>query len=144
MGETNLNHSQASFLQTVQACGTSLVETVNHVLDFTKLSGGSKSGGVENAIIRTPYVLSSIPANRITTHRVDLMMLVEDAIDGCWIGHQARTSALAYPSGIGSVYSPPKDEGSSVAATLKPNRVEAVVDIGYREQVRFCSLKFRR
>ena len=57
LGESPLNHSQASFLQTVQACGTSLVETVNHVLDFTKLSGNSKSGGVENVIVPTPYVL---------------------------------------------------------------------------------------
>nr|VWO95876.1 Uncharacterized protein [Ganoderma boninense] len=50
LAETSLNHSQASFLQTVQACGTSLVETVNHVLDFTKLSGNAKAGGVENVI----------------------------------------------------------------------------------------------
>ena len=34
----------------MQACGTSLVETVNHVLDFTKLSGNAKAGGVENVI----------------------------------------------------------------------------------------------
>jgi hypothetical protein len=40
----------------VQACGTSLVETVNHVLDFTKLSGNSKAGGVENVIVTTKYV----------------------------------------------------------------------------------------
>lgn len=45
-----MDHRQASFLQTIQACGTSLVETVNHVLDFTKLSGNARSGGVENAI----------------------------------------------------------------------------------------------
>ena len=50
LSETHLDPSQASFLQTVQACGTSLVETVNHVLDFTKLSGNAKSGGVENVI----------------------------------------------------------------------------------------------
>jgi signal transduction histidine kinase len=48
--ETRPNHSQIPFLQTIQACGTSLVETVNHVLDFTKLSGNTKSGGVENPI----------------------------------------------------------------------------------------------
>lgn len=53
LSETSLDHSQASFLQTVQACGTSLVETVNHVLDFTKLSGNARSGGVENVIQRS-------------------------------------------------------------------------------------------
>ena len=56
LDDSPLNHSQASFLQTIQACGTSLVETVNHVLDFTKLSGNSKSGGVENVIVSTQYV----------------------------------------------------------------------------------------
>ncbi|KAF8968010.1 hypothetical protein BDZ97DRAFT_1800465 [Flammula alnicola] len=117
LSESPLNHSQTSFLQTVQACGTSLVETVNHVLDFTKLSGNSKGGGVENVIIPTT---------------IDLMQLVEEAIDGCWIGHRART-AIMDDSGIGSVYSPPtQDEGSPVATRRK--HVETVVDIGYRQE----------
>jgi signal transduction histidine kinase len=54
--DTPLDVNQMSFLQTVQACGTSLVETVNHVLDFTKLSGNSKSGGVENVIAPSKLV----------------------------------------------------------------------------------------
>ncbi|KAG0708201.1 hypothetical protein DFH29DRAFT_893571 [Suillus ampliporus] len=53
LSDTALSHSQISFLHTVQACGTSLVETVNHVLDFTKLSGNMKSGGVDNVITRS-------------------------------------------------------------------------------------------
>ena len=57
LSDTQLNHTQSSFLQTVQACGTSLVETVNHVLDFTKLSGNSKAGGVEHVIRTTKYAL---------------------------------------------------------------------------------------
>jgi signal transduction histidine kinase len=57
LSDTQLNHTQSSFLQTVQACGTSLVETVNHVLDFTKLSGNSKAGGVEHVIRSTKYAL---------------------------------------------------------------------------------------
>lgn len=55
LDESHLGPSQSSFLQTIQACGTSLVETVNHVLDFTKLSGNSKSGGVENVIVPMKY-----------------------------------------------------------------------------------------
>ncbi|KAJ6570210.1 hypothetical protein DFH09DRAFT_917594, partial [Mycena vulgaris] len=113
LGDSPLNHSQLSFLQTVQACGTSLVETVNHVLDFTKLSGNSKAGGVENVIVPT---------------RVDLMQLVEEAVDGCWIGHRARTAIMG-DTGIGSVYSPPKEESSGAAKQL----VETVVEIGWRK-----------
>ncbi|KAJ6577377.1 hypothetical protein B0H19DRAFT_1119550 [Mycena capillaripes] len=111
LGDSPLNHSQLSFLETVQACGTSLVETVNHVLDFTKLSGNSKAGGVENVIVRT---------------RVDLMQLIEEAVDGCWIGHRARTAIMG-DTGIGSVYSPPEE-----SASVK-QLVETVVDIGWRK-----------
>nr|GAT60998.1 histidine kinase [Mycena chlorophos] len=110
LADSPLNHSQQSFLQTVEACGKSLVETVNHVLDFTKLSGNSKAGGVENVIVPS---------------RVDLMQLVEEAVDGCFIGHRARTAIMG-DTGIGSVYSPPEERSS--AGQL----VETVVDIGWR------------
>ncbi|KAI0711960.1 hypothetical protein C8T65DRAFT_739414 [Cerioporus squamosus] len=115
LSETSLDHSQASFLQTVQACGTSLVETVNHVLDFTKLSGNSKSGGVENVIHLS---------------RVNLMQLVEDATEGCWIGHRARM----FTSEIGSVYSPPKPDRQQSVMLPNPNKhVETVIEIGHSE-----------
>ncbi|KAI0710119.1 hypothetical protein C8Q76DRAFT_625042 [Earliella scabrosa] len=115
LSETSLNHSQASFLQTVQACGTSLVETVNHVLDFTKLSGNAKAGGVENVIHLS---------------RVNLMQLVEDATEGCWIGHRARM----FTSEIGSVYSPPKqDRQQSIMLPNPSKHVETVIDIGHSE-----------
>ncbi|KZT42170.1 hypothetical protein SISSUDRAFT_1030673 [Sistotremastrum suecicum HHB10207 ss-3] len=116
LSDTALNHHQQSFLQTVQACGASLVETVNHVLDYTKLSGNTKAGGVENVIM---------PA------KVDLMQLVEEAAEGCWIGFRARTPASG-GSEIGSVYSPPNVLSSTVSRPL--NTVETVVDIGQREQ----------
>lgn len=108
LAESEMSHSQMSFLETVQACGTSLVETVNHVLDFTKLSGNAKAGGVENAM---------------SPSDVDLLHLVEDAVDGCYVGFRARTAE----SGIGTFYSPPKDEGAGSAPLAL---VETVVDIG--------------
>ena len=145
LDDSPLNHSQASFLQTIQACGTSLVETVNHVLDFTKLSGNSKSGGVENVIVPTPYVsfcasrfnISSIPLCDYVS-RVDLMQLVEEAIDGCWIGHRARTAMG--DSGIGSVYAPPNEDHGSAFATRRKH-VETVVDIEYRSEVKFSHFR---
>ncbi|KAF8591093.1 hypothetical protein K439DRAFT_1656912 [Ramaria rubella] len=111
---TDLTPNQTSFLSTVQACGTSLVETVNHVLDFTKLSGSTKAGGAE-AVIR--------PA------RVDLAQLVEEATEGCWIGHRARHS-----SEIGSVYSPRNDEDATAQNVRLRSNVETAVDIGYRSK----------
>ncbi|KAJ7860840.1 hypothetical protein B0H14DRAFT_3863648 [Mycena olivaceomarginata] len=110
LGDSLLNHSQWSFLETVQACGTSLIETVNHVLDFTKLSGNSKAGGVENVIVPT---------------KVDLMQLIEEAVDGCWIRHHRTRTAITGDMGIRSVYSPPEE--LSAAKQLG----ETVVDVGW-------------
>jgi signal transduction histidine kinase len=115
LADTPLTPSQTSFLQTVRACGTSLVETVNHVLDFTKLSGNTRSGGVDGTIGRS---------------RVDMMQLIEEAVEGCWIGHKARMSAIE--SDIGSVYAPPPPGSSGASDAGIQNHVETVVDIGRR------------
>lgn len=72
--------------------------------------------------------------------RVDLMQLVEEAIDGCWIGHRARTAMG--DSGIGSVYAPPSEDHGS-AFTTRRKHVETVVDIGYRPEVKFIHFRLK-
>ena len=66
------------------------------------------------------------------------MQLVEEATEGCWIGHRARM----FTSEIGSVYSPPKDrqqqqqQQQSVVLPATPNKhVETVIDVGHSEAV---------
>lgn len=66
--------------------------------------------------------------------RVDLMQLVEEATEGCWIGHRARM----FTSEIGSVYSPPK-QGQATAISQSVRQVETVIDIGQSEQVMLSS-----
>jgi hypothetical protein len=70
----------------------------------------------------------------MTRSRVDLMQLVEEAVEGSWIGYQARMSALQ-ESEIGSVYAPPKKAAGGGM------HVETVVDIAQRVGVSI-SLKF--
>jgi signal transduction histidine kinase len=118
--DTQLDVNQTSFLSTVQACGNSLIETVNHVLDFTKLSGNTKAS-IENVI---------------KPGSVDLAHLVEETVEGCWIGQRAR--AQQGQSEIGSFYSPPSPSGLGDPATKEQVAdrpyVETVIDIGFREK----------
>jgi hypothetical protein len=67
---------------------------------------------------------------------VDLEQLVEEAIDGSWIGYCARTSAIR-ESEIGSVYAPAMEQRSSsvMAAPASSKHVEIIVDIDRREGV---------
>ncbi|KAG9127245.1 His Kinase A domain containing protein [Ceratobasidium sp. 392] len=115
IADTKLTSTQSAFLKTIQSCGASLGETVNHVLDFTKLSGNR-----EHTIPRS---------------KTNLLTLVEETVEGCWIGARARAI-----SEIGSVYSPPRGLPGTAAAP-KPvgkRHVETVVDIAFRERGWSC------
>ena len=138
-----MDDNQTSFLRTVQACGTSLVETVNHVLDFTKLSGNTKGGGIENVILPSKFVdlrfVRFCIGQDLSTFysRVDLSQVVEEAVEGCWIGSRARLSLSQ--SEIGSVYAPPP-QVTTLAFVGIP--VETVIDIQYRTGVSLYSVFF--
>ncbi|CEL55441.1 DNA polymerase delta small subunit OS=Arabidopsis thaliana GN=POLD2 PE=2 SV=2 [Rhizoctonia solani AG-1 IB] len=115
IADTKLTDTQSAFLKTIQSCGASLGETVNHVLDFTKLSGNR-----EHTIPRS---------------KTNLLTLVEDTVEGCWIGARARAV-----SEIGSVYSPPRAlPGTNAASQTSGGRhVETIVDVAYRERGWSC------
>ncbi len=123
LSDTPLDSNQQAFLRTVQGCGNSLIETVNHVLDFTKLSGTTK-GNMEAAI---------------RPGSVNLAQLIEETVEGCWIGQRAKT--FQGQSEIGSFYSPPepptiigsREERLHLAEEMA--HVETVIDIGMREKV---------
>ncbi|KAI5998742.1 Fph type histidine kinase [Pisolithus albus] len=117
LADTPLSHGQTSFLHT--------------------LSGNVKSGGVDNVITRSRWlflVVFSLISDLSLAFRVDLEQLVEEAIDGSWIGYCARTSALR-ESEIGSVYAPTMDHRTSsvMSAPTSAQTVEIVVDIDRRQ-----------
>lgn len=117
LSDTKLDQNQFSFLKTVQSCGNSLIETVNHVLDFTKLSGGSTS---------------SAPSLRQS--KVNLATLIEQTVEGCWVGQRART--FLGDADVGSYYAPdaqPKGQRPSLGAP-DAMPVEIVIDIAHREK----------
>ncbi|CDU22128.1 uncharacterized protein SPSC_00758 [Sporisorium scitamineum] len=122
LAETKLNATQGSYLETVEACGKSLLELVNHVLDFTKLSGNTRQGQC-SIQIKT---------------KCDMVKLVQEVCESSWIGQMARQVENA-SSGIGSVYAPPASSGSggsmvqARAKAARENKVETVIDIALRE-----------
>ncbi|KAG8857653.1 His Kinase A domain containing protein [Tulasnella sp. 330] len=117
--DTRLSNTQLSYLKTVQTCATSLVETVNHVLDFTKLSGNAKEG---------------VKQHPIKLARLDLKYLIDEIVEGCWLGARAR--AAVGTEEIGSVYAPPKSVRSPDPSQEKAPTffVETVTDIAYRPE----------
>ena len=70
---------------------------------------------------------------------VDLVQLVEEAMEGCWIGYRARLPAMNH-SEVGSVYAPPKQDSQLSSVAFANSPVEAVIDIAFRKQVGFNAI----
>ncbi|CAO1615584.1 unnamed protein product [Sympodiomycopsis kandeliae] len=127
LAETKLNATQGSYLETVEACGKSLLELVNHVLDFTKLSGNARSKGA--------------PPHGLTP--TDLVKLLQEVCESSWIGQMARKLESQQSAGIGSVYATGSGQNATVgshgigissqAKQMKSSEVETVVDVSLRK-----------
>ena len=123
--DTELDEVQVEFLDTVKACGRSLSETLNHVLDFTKLSGSSTSAGVERGI---------------KLSKVNLKNLVEEAVESTIIGYRGKFAASN--EGLGDIYAPPSSTSPSLTSQKvdhisKTSQVETLIDIQWRSNW-FC------
>lgn len=124
LAETKLNTTQGSYLDTVEACGKSLLELVNHVLDFTKLSGSAMTKS------NASHTLSAC----------DLVKLVQEVCESSWIGQTARKLDSQQSAGIGSAYAigAGSQESSgktqtSMAKQIKAGDVETVIDVSMRK-----------
>lgn len=126
LAETKLNTTQGSFLDTIEACGKSLLELVNHVLDFTKLSGSAKTKGSAGQ----------------TLSPCDLVKLVQEVCESSWIGQMAKKLDSQQTSGIGSAYASGAASinmgsghpaGAGKIKRLAAGDVETVVDVSLRQ-----------
>ncbi|KAG8830211.1 His Kinase A domain containing protein [Serendipita sp. 399] len=102
LSETNLTDAQESLLETAKACASSLAETINHVLDFTK------ANAMRSEALR---------------EYVDLAQLVEETMTSCWLGRTVQP----HNDGIGEIYN-----AGSLSLRRKsesPDFVEPLIDI---------------
>lgn len=120
LGDSTLDTNQEALLGTVRTCGLQLIETVNHVLDFTKLSGASK---------QLSATIQQTPAN--------LAELILQTVESCWLGQRGRLMQTG-DSDVGSFYAPvlrgllPQEQRLQMQQSLA--HVETVLDIGIREK----------
>lgn len=120
LAETKLNATQGSYLETVEACGKSLLELVNHVLDFTKLSGDARS---KSSVV---HALTSC----------DLVKLVQEVAESGWIGQMAKKLESQQTGGIGSAYASGTSltsKSNNAARQIRTGDVETVIDISMRD-----------
>jgi signal transduction histidine kinase/CheY-like chemotaxis protein len=109
LAESNLDAYQRSFVGTVISCGKTLLDTINHVLDFQKLNylheikvsdsgtadiGGDKINHIEQIKLQQVKQQSD----------VDVSCLVQEIVDGVCLGSGFRLSGDHEDSISGTVY----------------------------------------
>lgn len=101
--DTTIDGQQNSHVQTIETCGKTLLETINHVLDFAKINnltrGQSKKS--KKRTQSTKHIISPGQGhtNDIMTliNDVDMSVLAEDVVESVFAGYTyAKTSAETY------------------------------------------------
>jgi signal transduction histidine kinase/CheY-like chemotaxis protein len=86
---------QDSLIHMVDTCGRTLLDTMNHLFDYAKITNTSRSGS------KSSSKDSSLPMSARST--LDLSELVEEVVEAVYTGHKfARASSGASPKADGS------------------------------------------
>ncbi|RKF59864.1 hypothetical protein OnM2_056028 [Erysiphe neolycopersici] len=119
--DSSLDASQHEFISTIQNCSETLLDTINHVLDYSKINSfekkQNKSGNISNELVRT----------------TNLALLCEDIIHGMMAANEYRASgsqdiSLPYISQFGSRSVQP-------VVNKSHTRLEIIMDFEIRDWV---------
>lgn len=127
---THLNDFQNSLLDTINACGRTLLDTMNQVLDFSKIVSLEKSWRLMRRSKDTPREIKSsenISAYLDTYVATDVALLAEEVVEGVCLGHSyGRVSTIGSAALSGD--SDNRSSGQLRETSDRP-KVEIVLDI---------------
>jgi len=131
-GDTRLNDFQESLIETINACGRTLLDTMNQVLDFSKIMSLQRQQRRSKRIkypLKPKTTESNLPRMDPSV-LTDVATLTEDVVDSVCLGHshmKRSTTATIHPTIVlPTSHSKPAEEDSQVG----PNsELEVVVDI---------------
>ncbi|KAJ5198147.1 uncharacterized protein N7498_007264 [Penicillium cinerascens] len=126
---TNLNAYQGSLMDTINACGRTLLDTMNQVLDFSKIMSLERQFRHLERRKASPLELKDMhrPTAYLDTHvATDISILAEEVVEGVSLGH-FHTQKFTDSSGLLTAAAK-ANEGSLDAHIPRPN-VDVIIDI---------------
>ncbi|KAL0941520.1 sensor histidine kinase response [Colletotrichum truncatum] len=94
--DTETDTYQAGLISSISTCGKTLLDTLNHVLDYSKINRIGRAQMRKSARQNRPVVLSSDSLESLSmTAVVDLGVLVEEVVDTIAAGHAFKKLAGA-------------------------------------------------
>ncbi|KAL3419195.1 sensor histidine kinase response [Phlyctema vagabunda] len=110
--ESELDGSQTEFISTIRKCGGTLLDTINHVLDYSKINSFEMKDNQQGAISNELYQVTN------------LALLCEDVVNGMLAAKEYRGSdeGMQLHSYSQAVYMPPSPNKSFVAIVIDIER----------------------
>lgn len=116
---TAIDTFQASMITTVETCGKTLLDTVNHVLDYSKLSKRPEQGSRRSSR-RTEERSSNLEED------IDLSRLVEEVVESVYAGQTFRSTGAFHAS-----------EGDEIPVASSFREQPSVRELAHRTQSKF-------
>jgi signal transduction histidine kinase/CheY-like chemotaxis protein len=92
--DTQLDSQQDSHVQTIETCGKTLLDTINHVLDYAKINNLTRGSSTSSSKRRTKRAKSAKMISPAGGHTNDIMTIVSD-VDLCVLAEEALDSVFA-------------------------------------------------
>jgi signal transduction histidine kinase len=110
---TTVDSFQHSMIDTIERCGRTLLDTIQHVLDFAKINTFSRSDRGEKAKTG-PGKRRPRPEESSLSVDVDLSLLTEDVVESVFAGHefQGNSSLAATDEASGFPPEDPREGGT--------------------------------
>lgn len=132
LNSTQLNEFQDSLLETVNACGRTLLDTMNQVLDFSKVVSLERTWKSMKRRKESPLDMKGTDklASHLDTYvSTDIAILAEEVVEGICLGHEYGKSSKAAAD-------MPVLMPSSNAKYLNPqSNVDVIIDVGPNDWV---------
>ncbi|KAF7586816.1 hypothetical protein BBP40_008271 [Aspergillus hancockii] len=138
LGGTKLDDFQGSLLETIDACGRTLLDTMNQVLDYSKIVSLEKSWRHIKCDRASPSDIRA--SDRFSAHldtyvATDLALLTEEVVEGVCLGHAYGQKATVF-SDQPVVVSPTAVPHSRTSEGSLPNprpEVDVVLNIAHND-----------
>jgi signal transduction histidine kinase/CheY-like chemotaxis protein len=132
LGGTHLDEFQESLLETVNACGRTLLDTMNQVLDFSKILSldRQKKRYKRKKDPWRPKAPDEVPTRLDPLVSTNVAILTEDVVDSVCLGHShIQRSTLPIDHRIGESPTPSSTPSEEVNKVAFNPAVEVIVDI---------------
>lgn len=136
MKQTGLDEERLSLAEMVEVCGTTLLETMDHLLDFAKINHLTRRRRSSGSPTGSRGVSRSRNEHCSLSKTTDLSALVQEVVVGAHLGHAAQTSSKLETAGIRLHARQPSRSKLSTYPEEDRNRVLLTMDIEKRNNWR--------